>query len=427
MIESIASVYTPEMKMASEVRKMETRLKIRSEADLAINGGTPVRGKLLPYGRQTIDQEDRDAVDAVLTSDWLTTGPQVNAFEASLCQFTGAKFGVAVATGTAALHAAMHALGIGPGDEVIVPAISFAASANCVLYVGAKPVFADLCPDTLNIDPDDIIRKITSRTKAVVVVDFAGHPCDHDTIRRIAKDHGIAVVSDAAHSLGATYKGRNVGLLQDMTALSFHPVKHITTGEGGMILTDDMQLNKKLRSFRHHGIDLDLHQRNQGQSWRYDIVTLGYNYRIPDINCALGVSQMRKLPKWLERRREIARLYSDALSGIDVIECPTQREDCMSAWHLYVIRINLKALKIGRTEFFAAMRAENIGVNVHYIPIPWMSYYQSLGYERGGWPTAEAEYERMLSLPIFPSMTDQDVRDVIDAIQKVSDAYRMSA
>lgn len=409
------------------VGKMDAFTVLNRVDRLAIMGGTPVRGALLPYGKQCVDDLDRAAVDEVLRSDWLTTGPYVKAFEDCLTAFTGAKHGVAVSTGTAALHAAIHALNIQADDEVIVPAISFVASANCVLYAGAKPVFSDLERDTLNIDPDDLARKITSRTKAIVVVDFAGHPCDHDAIRDVARKHGLPVISDAAHSLGGVYKGRKVGTLQELTALSFHPVKHITTGEGGMVLTDDEGFDRSVRSFRHHGIDLDLHKRNAGRTWEYDVVTLGFNYRIPDINCALGTAQMQKLPLWLKRRQEIAAAYSSAFADVDVLEVPKERVECSSAWHLYVIRLNLDRLNVGRREFFTALRAENIGVNVHYIPIPWMTYYQSLGYRRGNWPVAEAEHERMISLPIFPAMSDQDVEDVIAAVRKVSDAYRRPA
>lgn len=390
---------------------------------LAIDGGPSVRSTPLAYARQWIDDDDRRAVDAVLRGDWLTTGPMVKAFEATVTAYTGALEGIAVNTGTAALHAAVWAAGIGPGDEVIVPAISFVASANCVLYVGAKPVFADLSPDTLNIDPEDVERKLTGRTKAIVAVDFAGHPCDHDALRAIADKHGLTIIQDAAHSLGATYKNRRVGTLQDITTLSFHPVKHVTTGEGGMVLTDDPAIAKRVRSFRHHGIDLDLHQRAKEQSWRYDIVALGYNYRIPDINCALGVSQMRKLDKWLERRRVIAAAYREGLADLGSVELPSERPDCASAWHLYVLRLRLDRLKVDRARVFEALRAENIGVNVHYIPIPWMSYYASLGYTRGNWPVAEAVYEQSLSLPMFPAMNDQDVMDTIMAVWKVVAAY----
>jgi UDP-4-amino-4,6-dideoxy-N-acetyl-beta-L-altrosamine transaminase len=390
---------------------------------LAIEGGTPVRETMLPYARQCIDEDDRLAVDSVLKSNWLTTGPMVKEFEAAVANYTGAAEAVAVNTGTAALHAAVWAAGIGPGDEVIVPAISFVASANCALYVGATPVFADLSPDTLNLDPEDVRRKLTSRTKAIVAVDFAGHPCDHDALRAIADQHGLAIIADAAHSLGATYKGRKVGTLQDITTLSFHPVKHVTTGEGGMVLTDDAGIAKRVCSFRHHGIDMDLHARNKTNSWGYDVVDLGFNYRLPDINCALGVSQLAKSDRWLERRRAIVAGYNEALNGLPMLQLPEQRADCLSAWHLYVVRLNLETITVSRSQVFAALRAENIGVNVHYIPIPWMTHYANLGYTRGQWPVAEGEYERVISLPIYPSMTDQDVADVVTAVHKVIKNY----
>lgn len=378
---------------------------------------------MLPYARQCIDDDDRLAVDSVLRSNWLTTGPMVKEFEEAVTQYTGAAEGVAVNTGTAALHAAMWAAGVGPGDEVIVPAISFVASANCVLYVGATPVFADLSPDTLNLDPDDVQRKLTSRTRAIVVVDFAGHPCDHVALRTIANQYELTVIEDAAHSLGATYQGRKVGTLQDITTLSFHPVKHVTTGEGGMVLTDDPDVAKRVRSFRHHGIDLDLHNRNKTNSWEYDVVDLGFNYRLPDINCALGVSQLAKSDRWLERRRAIVAAYHDALHGLPMLQLPEERADCLSAWHLYIVRLNLETITVSRSQVFSALRAENIGVNVHYIPIPWMTHYANLGYVRGQWPVAEREYERMISLPMYPGMSDQDVADVVTAVIKVVKNY----
>lgn len=391
---------------------------------LAIDGGSPVRSSLLPYARQSVDAADRQAVDAVLRGDWLTTGPMVKTFESTVTAYTGAREGVAVNTGTAALHAAVWAAGIRSGHEVIVPAISFVASANCALYVGATPVFADLSPDTLNLDPEDVRRKLTSRTKAIVAVDFAGHPCDHDALRTIADQHGLIIIEDAAHSLGATYKGRKVGTLQDITTLSFHPVKHVTTGEGGMVLTDDAGIAKRVRSFRHHGIDMDLHARNKTNSWEYDVVDLGFNYRLPDINCALGVSQLAKSDRWLERRRAIVGAYHKALQEIPMLQLPEQRTGCISAWHLYVVRLNLGTISASRSQVFAALRAENIGVNVHYIPIPWMTHYASLGYARGKWPVAECEYERVISLPIYPSMSDQDVSDVVTALGKIWANYR---
>lgn len=378
---------------------------------------------MLAYARQIIDDDDRRAVDAVLKGDWLTTGPMVKAFEDAVASYTHAGHGVAVNTGTAALHAATWAANISPGDEVIVPAISFVASANCVLYMGGKPVFADLCPDTLNIDPSDIERKITSRTKAIISVDFTGHPADHDAIGAIAEKHGLVTIADAAHSLGGIYKGRKVGTLADMTALSFHPVKQVTTGEGGMILTRDAAIAKRIRSFRHHGIDLDLHQRSKTQSWQYDVNMLGYNYRIPDINCALGLSQLGKLDRWLDRRHQIAARYDEAFAKLPHLQLPTVRENVVPAWHLYIIRLHTETLRVGRDKVFEALRAENIGVNVHYVPIPWMSHYASLGYERGQWPVAEDSHLRMISLPMFPGMSDSDIQDVIEAVTRVVTYY----
>lgn len=390
---------------------------------LALEGGSAVRQSMLRYAAQTLDDADRAAVDQVLRGDWLTTGPTVAQFEQALCDQTGARYAVAVNTGTAALHAAAAAAGIGPGDEVIVPAISFVASANCVLYQRGIPVFADLSADTLNLDPAAVERHITAKTRAIVAVDFAGHPCDYAHLREIAAAHRLPIIEDAAHALGASHPAGRVGTLCEFTTLSFHPVKHITTGEGGAVLTADPQLAKFIRSFRHHGIDLDLHARCTGNSWEYDVIALGFNYRIPDINCALGISQLRKLDAWIERRRQIAAAYGRALGGCPMLELPVERAGCRSAWHLYVVRLNLDRIRVDRARVFAALRAENIGVNVHYIPIPWMTQYAHLGYTRGHWPVAEREYERVLSLPLYPAMTDRDVADVVAAIDKVWHAY----
>lgn len=390
---------------------------------LAIDGGRPVRPQMLRYAGQSVDDADIRAVEAVLRGDWLTTGPAVAEFERGLCSRTGAKFAVALNTGTAALHAAAVAAGIGPGDDVIVPAISFVASANCVLYCGGRPVFADVCRDTLTIDPADVERRLTPQTRAVVAVDFGGQPCDYDALAALAARRGFRLIQDAAHSLGATYHGKQVGALGTLATLSFHPVKHITTGEGGAVLTDDPAEAKLARSLRHHGIDLDLHARNQGSSWVYDVVSLGYNYRIPDINCALGISQLQKLDGWLARRRQLVAGYRRALGGLAMLELPEECDGRRSAWHLYVVRLHLDRLDVSRAQVFGALRAENIGVNVHYIPIPWMTHYARLGFQRGQWPVAEGEYERLLSLPLFPAMTDQDHADVVTALHKVWRAY----
>ena len=384
----------------------------------------PSRQRMLPYGRQSIDEDDIAAVVEVLRSDWLTTGPKVAEFEAAFARFTGVKEAVAVSNGTAALHAAMYAIGIGPGDEVIVPAMTFAASANCVVYQGGTPVFVDVEPDTLLLDPEQVEAKITPSTKAIIAVDYAGQPCDYDRLRTIADRHGLRLVADACHALGGSYKGRPVGSLADLSTFSLHPVKPITTGEGGMITTDDPVLAQRMRVFRNHGITTDHRQRETAGSWFYEMVDLGYNYRLTDFQCVLGLSQLKKLPAWLARRREIAARYCGAFTALPEIESPTVLPDCELAWHLYVIRLNLEQLRVGRAEIFNALRAENMGVNVHYIPVPWHPYYQELGYTKGQWPVAEAAYERLISLPIFPAMSDQDVDDVIAACFKVIRAYR---
>jgi UDP-4-amino-4,6-dideoxy-N-acetyl-beta-L-altrosamine transaminase len=391
---------------------------------LAIEGGTPVRNKMLNYGRQSIDEDDIQAVIQVLKGDWLTTGPSVSAFEKAVANYLGVKEAVAVNSGTAALHAATYAAGIGPGDEVIVPPITFVASANCILYMGGKPVFADVIRGTLNLDPQDVERKITPKTKAIIAVDYAGQPCEHDALRALADKYRLVVIEDASHALGATYKGQKVGVLHELTTLSFHPVKHITTAEGGMVVTNNSDLATKMRSFRTHGIDVDFHKREETGLWLYDVVALGYNYRLPDVNCALGISQLKKLNDWLERRRAISAQYRRAFADMPEIEMSFVIPECEPAWHLYVIRLNFDHLRVGRSEVFKALKAENIGVNVHYIPIPWLTNYQRMGYSKGQWPVAESEYERIISIPIFPAMSDKDVSDVIESVKKVVTYYR---
>ena len=390
---------------------------------LAVEGGSPVRETLLPYGRQSVDETDVQAVVNVLRGDWLTTGPAVSAFEQAVAGYIGAKEAVVVNSGTAALHAAAFVAGIRSGDEVIVPAITFAASANCVLYLGGQPVFADVLSGTLNVAPNDVVRKITLRTKAIILVDYTGQPCDHDALRALADAHGLIVIEDAAHALGATYHGRKVGTLHELTTFSFHPVKHITTGEGGMVVTDDPQLAARMRAFRSHGITADFRQRAETGSWVYEMMALGYNYRLPDLNCVLGLSQLKKLDGWLARRRTIAARYTEAFAGLPTVELLEVLPDTEPAWHLFVIKLNLERLRVGRKEVFAALRAENIGVNVHYIPVYWHPYYQQLGYVHGLCPVAEAAYERLITLPMFSAMADQDVEDVIDAVHKVTEAY----
>ncbi|HSI10797.1 MAG TPA: UDP-4-amino-4,6-dideoxy-N-acetyl-beta-L-altrosamine transaminase [Chthoniobacter sp.] len=378
---------------------------------------TPVRPTFLPYGRQTVDEDDIAAVVEVLRSDWLTTGPKVEEFERAFARFTGSEHAVAVSNGTAALHAAMAVLNIGPGDEVIVPAITFVASANCVVYQGGTPVFADVEPDTLLIDPADVERKVTPRTRAIIAVDYAGQPCDYVALRAIAAKHGLPLIADACHALGGSYHGSPVGSLADLSTFSLHPVKPITSGEGGVVTTNDAALAAALRIFRNHGISSDFRQREKVGSWAYEMVGLGYNYRLSDLQCALGLSQLHKLPAWLERRQEIAGRYDAAFAGNAAFSSLVTRPDVSHGYHLYVIHLREG---VDRSAFFGALREANIGANVHYAPVYLHPFYrEKFGHAPGLCPTAEAAYAHILSLPIFPRMSDADVEDVIAATQRV--------
>jgi UDP-4-amino-4,6-dideoxy-N-acetyl-beta-L-altrosamine transaminase len=395
-----------------------------STQTLAIDGGVPVRATFLPYGRQSMGEADIQAVVDVLRSDWLTTGPKVAEFEEAFASHVGAKHAVSFSSGTAALHGAAFAARLKPGDEAITTPLTFAATANCVLYQGATPVFADVCPDTLNLDPEQVERKITANTRAILPVDYAGHPADLDAIRQIASRHGLIVIEDACHALGAEYRGRKVGSIADMTVFSFHPVKHITTGEGGMVTTDNPQFAETLRRFRNHGISSDARQRQSAGQWHYEMVLLGFNYRLPDIVCALGIEQLKRLESNLVRRREIAARYTSAFGEIVGVITPAVRPDANPAWHLYPIRLDLEKLSADRAQIFRALRAENIGVNVHYIPVHLHPYYRDrFGYNGGEFPVAEDAYSRLISLPMFHGMTDQDVDDVITAVRKVLGHY----
>lgn len=400
----------------------------------------------IPYGRQSVDDADIEAVVKVLKSDYLTTGPAVAAFEKKVADYVGAKYAVAVSNGTAALHVACLAAGIGEGDEVITTPITFAASANCVLYCGGTPVFADIDPDTYNISPEELEKKITSRTKAIIPVHYTGQPCDMDAILEIAHKHNLLVVEDGAHALGAVYKGKKIGSIADMTCFSFHPVKPVTTGEGGMIVTDNEELYRRLVLYRSHGItrDKDMMQQYEEQlhqssdpalqeaadmlrgdvidpgGWYYQQLELGYNYRITDISCALGASQMDKLDRFLERRRQIAKKYDEAFADIPQIKTPWQQEGCQSGWHLYMIQ----TMERSRREVFDGLRQAGIGVNVHYIPVYRHPYYQRNGYAGVHCLNAEAFYERAISLPIFPGLTGQQQDYVIEHVIKECTAIR---
>ena len=367
----------------------------------------------IPYGRQTIDEKDIQAVMDVLRSDYLTTGPNVAEFERKVAEYVGAKYAVAVCNGTAALHIACLAAGIEKGDEVITSPMTFAASSNCVLYCGGTPVFADIQPDTYNIDVVDMERKITEKTKAIIPVHYTGQPCDMDAITSIAKKHNLVVIEDAAHALGASYKGCMIGSISDMTCFSFHPVKPITTGEGGMVVTNDEKLYKRLVLFRSHGItrEEELMTENQG-GWYYQQLELGYNYRITDISCALGSSQLDKLDDFIAARKEIARRYDEAFQGIKALQIPVQKAGCESGWHLYMIQV----LEKSRKEVFEGLRESGIGVNVHYIPVYQHPYYQKNGYADCHCENAELFYSRAISLPIFPTLTEEQQQYVIDKV-----------
>jgi perosamine synthetase len=391
---------------------------------LAIDGGTPVRATVLPYGRQQLDDTDVEAVVDVLRSDWLTTGPKVGEFEEALAEFVGAKEAVAVSNGTAALHAVSYVIGVGHADEVIVPAITFAATANAVVFQGGTPVFADIDPDTLLLDPGQVEAKITAKTKAIIAVDYAGQPADYDLLRDLAGQHNLTLIDDACHALGGTYKGRAVGTLADLNTFSLHPVKHITTGEGGVITTNSPDMARRMRAFRNHGITTDHRQRAEQGSWHYDMVDLGYNYRITDFQCALGLSQLNKLPGWISRRQEIAQSYNRALADLPAVKPLRVRQDVSHAYHLFVVLLDLDRLSVSREQVFAALRAEGIGVNVHYIPVHLHPFYQQRFLVGPGLcPVAEAAYEKLITLPIFPGMSDNDVADVVAALYKVIGAY----
>ncbi len=380
----------------------------------------------IPYGRQWIEEDDIAAVCAVLRSDWLTTGPKVSEFEEKFAHVVGARYGVAVSNGTAALHGALHALKIGPGDEVIVPPITFAATANCVVFQGGKPIFADVDEETLLIDPGEVEAKITAHTKAIMAVDYTGHPCNYEALQEIADRHGLALVADACHSLGGRYKGRPVGSLAELNAFSLHPVKNITTGEGGVITTDSARLAQRMREFRNHGITADHRQREAKGSWFYEMVDLGYNYRLTDFQCALGISQLDKLPGWISRRQELARKYDEAFAGMPAVTPLGVRPEVSHAYHLYVIQLNLALLKTDRDSIFRTLREEGIGVNVHYIPVHLHPYYRErFGTSPGLCPVAESSYERLITLPLFPRMSYPDVEKVITTLQHILEMYKI--
>lgn len=382
--------------------------------------------EFIPYGSQWIDEHDIEAVTETLKSDYLTTGPKIKEFEDKFADYVDAKYAVAIANGTAALHAATYAAGIKEGDEVITTPITFAATANSVLYQDATPVFADIDPKTYNIDPESIKEKITEKTKAIIPVHYTGQPCEMDKIKEIAAENDLVIIEDGAHAVGATYKDKKVGSIGDMTTFSFHPVKNMTTGEGGMITTDSKDLYDKLMKFRTHGItknDSDYINKSHGP-WYHEQQELGYNYRITDIQAALGITQLEKIDKFLARRREIVNRYNNEFKDIDGLIIPEQLENTNSAWHIYVLQLELEKLTGDRKEIFKALRDKNLGVNVHYIPVYFHPYYQRLGYKKGICPKAEKLYERIITIPLYPKMTDQQIDEVIKKIKSTINKYQ---
>ncbi|WP_082593449.1 UDP-4-amino-4,6-dideoxy-N-acetyl-beta-L-altrosamine transaminase [Paenibacillus sp. Soil766] len=396
---------------------------------LAINGGKPAREKLLAYGSQWISDADIEEVVLVLKSDYLTQGPTIAEFERSVAAVAGVEYAVAFCNGTAALHGACYAAGITEGDEVITTPLTFAASSNCVLYVGGTPVFADVDPTTFLLDLNEVKKKLTSKTKAIIPVDFTGQPIDMRKFKAFAEKNGLVMIQDAAHSLGASFAGEPVGAVADMTMFSFHPVKPVTTGEGGVIVTNNPDYYRRLLLFRSHGITRD-HQAYTNESegpWYYEMQELGYNYRLTDLQAALGLSQMGRLGEFVQLRNNIAQTYSNLFEDLEnegLIRRPLVHAEAISGWHLYILHLQLDHLTAGRKEIFEALRAENIGVNVHYIPVHLLPYYQRLGYEKGSLPLAEQLYECFITLPLFPKMTEQDAKDVVNAVYKVLRAYR---
>ncbi len=371
---------------------------------------------MIPYVKQTIEKNDIEAVLHVLEeNEMLTTGKYVHLFENKICVYVGCQYGVAVNSGTAALHCATFALDIKEGDEVIVPTISFVASSNCILYQKGTPVFCDINPDTLCIDISKIEGLITEKTKAIIFVDMCGQPCDFDEIKKIADKYNLKTIHDAAHSLGGKYKDMKVGSYADITCLSFHPVKNITTCEGGMMITNNEKFYKRGQACRSHGITRDFKEREKTNSHYYEMVDLGFNYRIPDVLCALGIEQLKRLDLFIQRRNEIATKYNELFENYKDLLTPLENNH-YNAYHIYVIKLNLEKLNVDRDTIFKELKNNGVGVNVHYMPIHLHPYYQSLGYEKGICPVSEEIYTKIITLPIFPLLSDDEVKIVADKL-----------
>ena len=392
----------------------------------AICGGEPVRSTKIFYGHQYIDEDDIRAVVDVLKSDYLTCGPKIGELEEKLCEVTGARYAVVCSNGTAALHIACLAAGVAPGDEVITTPITFAASANCALYCGAKPVFADINENTYNIDPDNVEKLTNEKTKAVVAVDFTGQSVELDRLLAHCRKHNLVLIEDGAHVIGTSYKGRMNGSIADMTTMSFHPVKTVTGGEGGAVLTNSKEYYEKLLLYRAHGITRDprLMEHEPDGPWYYEQIALGMNYRMTDMQAALIISQLNKLPRFMERRKAIVKVYNEAFSKLPQLFVQQEITESDTTRHLYILRLRPEKLTIARKQFFEALAAENICCNVHYIPTYYFPYYEKLGYQRGLCPNAEKLYAEEISLPLYYAMTDQDVEDVIRAVTRIAEYFK---
>jgi dTDP-4-amino-4,6-dideoxygalactose transaminase len=385
-----------------------------------------VRPTYLPFHLPDIGEEEVAAVVDTLRSGWLTTGPRVKQFEHDFAEFIGVRHAVALNSCTAALHLSLEALGVGAGDEVIVPAITFTATAEVLSYLKARPVIVDCEPDTLNIDPDAIAAAITPRTKAIVPVHLGGLPCDMDRIRSSAAAQGVRIVEDSAHALPAAWNGASVGTLGDLGCFSFYATKTITTGEGGMVTTDDDRWAERVRMMSLHGISRDGWTRYTASgSWCYDILAAGFKYNLTDIAAAIGIEQLKKCRRFRDARVAIARRYDEAFGAMPEVQVPARVAQAEHAWHLYVIQLDLDRLRIGRAEFIEALRHRNIGTSVHFIPLHMHSYYrETFGYTAADFPQASKAYQRIVSLPIFPTMSPHDVSDVIDAVTATVEEHR---